>query len=100
MNSRRLMGTPSKRFPIFSTSTSECHLVHHSKIRCPMSALGQKQTSAHVRVMSFPSKADIGGRGWDVREVPKAGMASGKVPDSGNNDGSTMLEDHSRAPTF
>jgi hypothetical protein len=27
---------------------------------CPMSALGQKQTSAHVRVMSaLPPKADI-----------------------------------------
>ena len=30
-------------------------------IRCAMSALGQKQTSAHVRMMSaLPPKADIG----------------------------------------
>src|SRR3974377_388805 len=37
------------------TSTLEAAgggLVHHSKFWLPMSALGQKQTSAHVRVMS------------------------------------------------
>ena len=39
----------------------------------PMSALGQKQTSAHVRVMSaLPPKADIGTQLRDVRYVPKA----------------------------
>jgi hypothetical protein len=38
-----------------------------------MSALGQKQTSAHVRVMSaLPQKADIADRDWHVRFVPKA----------------------------
>src|SRR5215472_15402633 len=38
-----------------------------------MSALGQKQTSAHVRVMSaLPPKADIGTQSWNVRFVPKA----------------------------
>jgi hypothetical protein len=38
-----------------------------------MSALGQKQTSAHVRVMSaLPPKADIGTQPRDVRFVPKA----------------------------
>jgi len=38
-----------------------------------MSALGQKQTSAHVRVMSaLPPKADITDHDWDVRFVPKA----------------------------
>ena len=38
-----------------------------------MSALGHKQTSAHVRVMSaLPPKADIDQHGRDVRFVPKA----------------------------
>jgi hypothetical protein len=37
-----------------------------------MSALGQKQTSAHVRVMSaLPPKADIGTHSRDVCFVPK-----------------------------
>jgi hypothetical protein len=39
----------------------------------PMSALGQKQTLAHVRVMSaLPLKADIGTQPRNVRFVPKA----------------------------
>jgi hypothetical protein len=39
-----------------------------------MSALGQKQTSAHVRVMSaLPPKADMDGERWNVRFVPKSG---------------------------
>ena len=39
----------------------------------PMSALGQKQTSRHVRVMSvIPLKADIHQRGLHVRFVPVA----------------------------
>ena len=38
-----------------------------------MSALGQKQTSGHVRVMSaLPPKADIGTQRRDVRFVPIA----------------------------
>jgi hypothetical protein len=38
-----------------------------------MSILGQKQTSAHVRVMSaLPPKADIEAQWRDVRFVPKA----------------------------
>jgi hypothetical protein len=41
-----------------------------------MSALGQKQTSAHVRVMSaLPPKADIEKFPWNVRFVPKADIA-------------------------
>jgi hypothetical protein len=38
-----------------------------------MSALGQKQTSGHVRVMSaLPRKADIANAMRNVRFVPKA----------------------------
>ena len=38
-----------------------------------MAALGQKQTSRHVRVMSvLPLKADIRQREWHVRYVPVA----------------------------
>jgi len=43
-----------------------------------MSALGQKQTSAHVRVMSaLPPKADIGTQSRNVRFVPKADILRG-----------------------
>jgi hypothetical protein len=38
-----------------------------------MSALGQKQTSAHVGIMSaLPPKADIAVGDWHVRFVPRA----------------------------
>ena len=38
-----------------------------------MSALGQKQTSRHVRVISvIPLKADIHQREWHIRYVPLA----------------------------
>jgi hypothetical protein len=38
-----------------------------------MSALGQKQTSGHVRVTSvYPQKADVDRQGRHVRFVPKA----------------------------
>jgi hypothetical protein len=41
-----------------------------------MSALGQKQTSAHVRVMSaLPPKADIAEHRRHVRFVPQADIA-------------------------
>src|SRR5262249_32067875 len=43
-----------------------------------MSALGQKQTSAHVRVMSaLPPRADIGTQRGVSRGVPKAGRQGG-----------------------
>ena len=46
----------------------------------PTSALGQKRTSAHVRVMSaLPPKADIRRRELDVRFVPKADIGLVKV---------------------
>jgi hypothetical protein len=51
--------------------------VHHSKIPPQMSALGQKQTSAHVRVMSaLPPKADIRCRDQHVRFLPKADIGT------------------------
>jgi hypothetical protein len=41
-----------------------------------MSALGQKQTSAHVRRMSaLPPKADIAKHYWDVRFCANSGHA-------------------------
>src|SRR5262249_17897732 len=41
-----------------------------------MSALGQKRTFAHVRVMSaLPPKADIDKQNCDIRFVPKADIA-------------------------
>ena len=47
--------------------------VRRTKISDPMPALGQKQTSAHVRAMSaLPPKADIDQDGCNVRFVPEA----------------------------
>jgi hypothetical protein len=47
--------------------------VHHSKMGCSTSALGQKQTLSCVGATSaLPPKADIGRRALDVRFVPKA----------------------------
>src|SRR5262245_50855815 len=54
-----------------------------------MSALGQKQTSLHVRVMSaLPPKADIGTQSWNVRFVPKA-----DISDSALNEFQEVLVD-------
>jgi len=51
--------------------------VHHGKFWLPMSALGQKQTSAHVRGMSaLPPKADIAERDHHVRFVPDSCTAT------------------------
>jgi hypothetical protein len=48
-----------------------------------MSALGHKQTSRNVRVMSaLPPKADIRQREWRVRYVPKADINTADVPAS------------------
>jgi hypothetical protein len=58
MNSRRLTGGPLKQRALLYHAGG-C-IVHHGKFWLPMSALGQKQTSAHDRVMSaLPPKADI-----------------------------------------
>ena len=49
-----------------------------------MSALGQKQTSAHVRVMSaLPPKADIETQSRNVRCVPEGGIESMALAASG-----------------
>jgi len=41
-----------------------------------MSALGQKQTSAHIRIMSVsPPKADVDRARWNVRYVPQSDSA-------------------------
>jgi hypothetical protein len=46
--------------------------LHGSNPEAPMSALGQKQTLANVRVMSaLPPKADVNHRERHVRFVPK-----------------------------
>jgi hypothetical protein len=64
MNSRRLMLAPCAK----SKPSSENSVVHHSKIRLLMSALGQKQTSRpEISMSALPPKADIAGRQSDVR---------------------------------
>ena len=54
-------------------ATSEMGLgviLHGSNPKSLMSALGQKRTLEHVRVMSaLPPKADIGTQSWNVRFV-------------------------------
>jgi hypothetical protein len=48
------------------------------------SAVGQKQTSRHVRVMSvILLKADIHQRGWNVRYVPQADIPIRRSATSG-----------------
>ena len=80
INSRRLMASPAPRTTsgIKSSITFwvEKRAVPHERLAL-MSALGQNQTSAHVRVMSaLPPKADIAERHRDVRFVPKADSCS------------------------
>ena len=78
-------GPPSTfELPIFEEThdlaprDSVRRVVQHSKIYPLLSALGQKQTSKHVRSMSaLPPKADMDHHGRDVRFVPKADMAPG-----------------------
>jgi hypothetical protein len=54
--------------------------LHSSNLEPLMSALGQKLTSEHVRIMSaLPPKADIGTQPRDVRFVPKADILSSKL---------------------
>jgi len=51
--------------------------LHGSNLKPPMSDLGQKRTSAHVRSMSaLPPKADIAAGQTNVRFVPKADIVS------------------------
>src|SRR6516225_1483652 len=77
MNSRRLMASPQprttsgmRRISHFGTENRE---LCRSKQFVAMSALGQKQTSAHVCVMSaLPPKADIGTEPRNVRFVRRA----------------------------
>ena len=63
-----------------------------------MSALGQKQTPQHVRVMSaLPPIADITESDWDVRFVPKAdieelGAYKKSGEPRGNRDSSRPLQ--------
>jgi hypothetical protein len=47
---------------------------------CPMSALGQKRTFTHLRLMSaLPPKADMPERHRHVRFVPKADKAQARI---------------------
>src|SRR5262249_16108928 len=64
MNSRRLMGfSPLAENHLHESlirSSGGSYAPHRSRRREPMSALGQKQTSGHVRVMTaLPPIADI-----------------------------------------
>src|SRR6516164_8476760 len=53
-------------------------ILHGTNFKPPMSALGHKRTSEHVRVMSaLPPKADIVQHDPDVYFVPKADIAPG-----------------------
>ena len=78
LKSRRRIASPeirTKRMSIFLQHGMAGHkmVLRRSNMPKRMSALGQKQTSAHVRVMSaLPPKADIGTQSWNVRFVPKA----------------------------
>ena len=57
---------------------AECRCVLHSKINRSTSALGQKQTSGHDRLMSaLPPIADITESDWDVRFVPNGDISNG-----------------------
>jgi hypothetical protein len=59
MKSRRLTGCPPAEDDLSLYHAEGC-IVHHGKFRLPMSAMGQEQTSAHVRAMSaLTPKADI-----------------------------------------
>jgi hypothetical protein len=76
MNSRRLTGWPLKQrvLPYHAVG----YIVHHGKFRLPMSALGQKQTSRHLKPMSaLPPKADIADAMRNVRFVPEADIVRG-----------------------
>jgi len=54
--------------------------LHGRKLELRMSALGQKQTSAHIRVMSaLPPKADITTAQTNVRFVPKADITAAQT---------------------
>ena len=71
MNSRRLTGRPFKQ-RVLPYHAVGC-IMHHSKFRWLMSALGQKRTSRQVWSMSaLPPKADIETQPLNVRFVPKA----------------------------
>jgi hypothetical protein len=55
--------------------------LHGSNPELLMSALGQKQTSQHLRAMSaLPPKADIGTQPLNVRFVPKADITTAAAP--------------------
>jgi hypothetical protein len=57
--------------------------VHHNKVDCLMSALGQKQTSDCRPLMSaLPPKADIEGRRLDVRFVPEGDISAHSITSS------------------
>jgi len=72
MNSRRLTDWPLKQ-RVLPYHAVGC-IVHHGKFWPPMSALGQKQTLEHVRVMSaLPPKADMVEPGRDIRFGAKSG---------------------------
>jgi len=68
-----------------------------------MSALGQKQTLGHLRLMSaLPPKADIGTHSWNVCFVPIAGITnlSGHGEVAGFGDGRHCMMETQFAELF
>jgi hypothetical protein len=57
-----------------------------------MSAVGQKRTSWHARlVFALPPKADIGDHGWNVRFVPCVDVYGPRPIATGRRDQVSML---------
>jgi hypothetical protein len=64
-----------------------------------MSALGQKQTSHLVGLMSaIPPKADIAERDWDVRFVPIADICTAEITCGSTNESARNVRSFLNCP--